>query len=118
MEEETALQPENRAEHLKPWQFKKGQSGNPNGKPKGAVSLKTWAKNYIQTLTNEEKLEFLEGMNKKDIWEMAEGKPEAKTDLTSDGEKIVFIPAEVANKHGINTSTKKDSEVSEEISGS
>lgn len=101
--EDPAIQPDySKAEHLKAWQFKKGQSGNPSGKPKGAVSLKTWARNYIQTLSDDEKLEFLEGMNKKDIWEMAEGKPETKTDVTSNGESIVpilvkFIGDEPAN---------------------
>jgi hypothetical protein len=30
----------------KPWLFKKGQSGNPAGRPKGSVGLKTWAKEY------------------------------------------------------------------------
>lgn len=69
------------AEHLKPWQFKPGQSGNPSGKKKGTVSLKTFAKKYIQELSDEEKLEFLAGLNKKDVWEMAEGKPDTKSDV-------------------------------------
>ncbi len=77
-----------RTEHLKPWQFKKGQSGNPEGKKVGTVSLKVFAKNYIQNLTDEEKLEYLEGLDKDKVWEMAEGKADTKTDLTSGGEKI------------------------------
>lgn len=82
-------------DHLKPWQFKKGQSGNPGGKIPGTVSLKTFAKNYIQRLTDEEKLDFLEGIDKRTVWEMSEGK--AKQDLELSGEltsKIVRLDIE------------------------
>ena len=79
----TAEQAESsRAEHLKPWQFKPGQSGNPLGLAKGTVSLKTWAKKYIQDLTDEQKLEFIGGLDKLDIWKMSEGNPDTKNDNT------------------------------------
>ena len=86
--EETAIQHENSKpeHHLKPWQFKPGQSGNPSGKPKGTVSLKTFAKQYIQDLTEKEKLEFMKGLDKRVIWEMAEGKP--KQDMEVTGEMV------------------------------
>jgi hypothetical protein len=41
----------------RPWLFKKGQSGNPAGRPKGSVGLKTWAKECIASMTEEERLE-------------------------------------------------------------
>ncbi len=93
-EEETGLQSESsKTAHLKPWQFKKGQSGNPSGKKPGTISLKVFAKNYIQDLTEEEKLEFMEGIDKKTIWEMAEGK--AKQDMELSGSLSI---SDVLNK--------------------
>jgi len=76
-----------KADHLKPWQFKPGQSGNPHGRPPGP-SLKEWSKTYLQGMTDEERIEFMTGIDKKVVWEMAEGKAEAKTDITSAGEKV------------------------------
>ena len=67
-------------EHLKPWQFQPGKSGNPGGKPVGRKSLKTYAREYILALPDEEKLEYMKGMDKKDIWEMAEGKAKQETE--------------------------------------
>jgi hypothetical protein len=66
----------------KPWLFKKGQSGNPAGKPKGTFSLKTYAQNYLKNLTDEEKEDFMNGLPKEIIWKMAEGNPKQDTGLT------------------------------------
>lgn len=83
--DELLEQLENRkAPQLQPYQFKKGQSGNPNGRPPGK-SLKERAKAMLNAMTEEEEQAFLEGIDKRVIWEMAEGKAEAKTDLTSGG---------------------------------
>jgi hypothetical protein len=59
----------------KPWLFQPGNNANPKGRPKGTLSLKTFAKNYIKTLSDEEKLKFMEGLPKDIIWKMAEGNP-------------------------------------------
>ena len=86
--EDTEKQPDNnRASHLAPFQYKKGQSGNPGGRPAGAVSMKTYVKNKLLAMSDEEREEFLEGLDKRTIWEMSEGKPkqdvEATVDMTS-----------------------------------
>lgn len=87
-------------EQLKPYQFKKGVSGNPMGRPPGR-SLKDRAKAYLAGLTDDEAVEFFEGINKKDVWEMAEGKAEQKTDITTAGKPIIQVAPEILTKHAI-----------------
>lgn len=83
---------EKQSENSRPWLYKKGQSGNPGGRPKGAVSMKTYVKNKLLAMTDEEREEFLAGLDKKTIWEMSEGKP--KQDMELSGEvksKIISV---------------------------
>lgn len=75
--------------NLKPWLWKKGQSGNLAGRPKG-VTLKEYAKDFLARMTDEERDAFMDGLNKETIWKMAEGNPETKTDLTSGGQAFII----------------------------
>lgn len=54
--------------------YRKGQSGNPHGRPVGSLSMKEYVKRKLLAMTEEEREEFLEGVDKKIIWEMAEDK--------------------------------------------
>lgn len=83
MENETEEQTNNR-----PWLYKKGQSGNPGGRPAGSISMKVWLRNRFSTMNDEQREEYLEGMTKIDILKMAEGAPDTKTDVTTKGEAL------------------------------
>ena len=73
--------------NLLPHQYKKGQSGNPSGRPKG-ISLKEYVKMKFASMNDDEREEFLNGIDKKILWEMAEDKPASKTDLTTNGKDL------------------------------
>jgi len=61
-----------RGEHLKQYQWKKGQSGNILGRPKGPT-LKEWSKSYLERMNDDERDEFMQGIPKLEIWKMSEG---------------------------------------------
>ncbi len=75
----------------RPWLYKKGQSGNPGGRPKGSKTLKTYLKERFESMTDEEREDFFDGMNKFDLFKMAEGNPENKTDVTSGGDALPLL---------------------------
>ena len=70
---------EKQTENNKPWLWKKGQSGNMKGRPKGKT-MKDYAREYLSKMTDDERDEFMEGIPKEVIWKMSEGNPHSTTD--------------------------------------
>lgn len=88
---------------MKEKQWPKGQSGNPSGKPKGVVSLKTLLRAYLIQKAEGKKDTYQELYIKRLltkaisagdmkaitlIWETFEGKPTQQTDITSGGKPL------------------------------
>lgn len=70
----TEKQPKSKVDYILPYMWKKGQSGNPAGRPKGKT-MKEYAKELLACQTEEERQAFLHGLSKDIIWRMAEGNP-------------------------------------------
>ncbi len=66
---------------LKPYLWKKGISGNPNGRPPGKT-LKEFAREYLQSLPDDEKVDYLASLPTDIVWKMAEGLPKADVEVT------------------------------------
>lgn len=75
---------------LRGYQFVKGQSGNPGGRPKGAKSMKTFAREYLEALPDDEKIEFLRSLDPELVWKMSEGMPQTKAEITGKDGKDLF----------------------------
>ena|SRR3990167_2592912 len=87
MIEDTASQHKSQWERLKPYQWKKGQSGNPAGGPKGQ-SMKVWVRNYLASLEEKERIKFLSSIDPSLAWKMGEGQPDQASDITSGGKPL------------------------------
>lgn len=87
MEESIDNQP---PKQLKPYLWKKGQSGNPNGRPKGKT-LKEFARQYLESLPEDQKVDYLASLPTDIVWKMAEGMPQSNSDVKIEGSLNINI---------------------------
>ena len=99
-----------RVEQLIPYQFKPGQSGNPKGRPKGKT-MKEFAREFLLSMSNEDKIAFMNSLQPDMIWRMAEGNPHqsSDTEVTFPETLIDLIKDAASNKTGDNKLPTKDS---------
>ena len=83
MENEIENESDNQSSN-RPWLWKKGQSGNLKGRPKGKT-MKEYARELLACQTEKERQEFLHGLPKEVIWKMAEGAPATKEVIEHSG---------------------------------
>src|SRR6187402_428984 len=88
------------AANLIPYMWKKGQSGNPNGRPKGKT-LKEFAREYLESLPDDEKIDYLASLPTEIVWKMAEGNPATNTDITTNGKELPTPIINVFRDNGI-----------------
>jgi len=100
-----------------PHLFKKGQSGNPSGRPKGSISITTRIKKELNRISPQEKITYLEILVKKIlkkaiinedkeiiklIWNYIDGMPKQALEYTGAPFKqiIVVLSGKVEDKLG------------------
>ena len=108
MEQESEKQTNN-SKIDRPWLYKKGQSGNPAGRPPGKT-LKEYTREKLAAMTAEEREEFLNGLSKDVIWEMAEGKAASNVDVTSGGKPLPifdYVSNRINNSDSQNQGTEE-----------
>ena len=101
-------------EWLREYQWKEGESGNPNGRPKGSISIKDLVRKHLETHPDD-LIDFVKHFietNRELAWQMMEGRP--YQDILSGGEKL---PVPILNVF-TNNSDNQDKEINQKDTSS
>lgn len=80
---------------LKPYIFKKG---NTLGGRKKGKSLKEYSREYLSKMSDEERREYLNGLDRELIWKMSEGNPHQTEEKTIEANITIVAPNSVIDK--------------------
>ena len=104
--EEQEKQESNKPERDEKGRLLPGNTANPNGRPKGKT-MKEFAREFLMSMGDEEKVEWLKSLGKDIVWKMAEGNPHNSED--SKVELIMPQPIIPLNVQRDNSNSKDNS---------
>jgi hypothetical protein len=102
----------NKPERDKNGRLLPGNTANPYGRPKRPTIKERILEVFEENPSKFEELVeyFIEDKQQRALlWQMLEGKPAQATDITSKGEKIMIMPAELINKNDTPPSPESNS---------
>lgn len=72
------------------------------GRPLGQT-MKEFARQYLMSMTDEEKVLFMKNVGDETVWKMAEGNPAQDNTHNVEGKLIIEISKEIATKYDVST---------------